>query len=276
MDRITKEANPEPGALNELLFADDQVILNENSIALQQHTEAFNRVCKKYGIKISISKTKSMTVSREPKMLEIKINQNTLKQAKEFKYLGSLFTENGQMDREIEIRCQNTNAVSYQLAPLLRHKNIPVSIITKLINTIFIPTLTYQCQTWALTKPLQQKLVTCEMRCLRMALNIRIRDKIRNDKIRSMLGVKPVTYHIDQQRVKWFGHLIRMPNDQPALRAYTQRFSGRKARGRPRTRWVDNVKNTLKSHGISMTEANRLAAKRNLFLPTTPTGTSGK
>ena len=112
------------------------------------------------------------------------------------------------------------------------------------------------------------------MRCLRMALNIRIRDKIRNDKIRTMLGVKLVTYHIDQQRFKWFGHLIRMPNDQPALLAYTQRFSGRKARGRPRTRWVDNVKNTLKSHGISMTEANRLAAERNLFLPTTPKGIS--
>ena len=46
MDRITKESNPEPGALNELLFADDQVILYESNIALQQHTEGFNRVCK--------------------------------------------------------------------------------------------------------------------------------------------------------------------------------------------------------------------------------------
>ena len=109
-----------------------------------------------------------------------------------------------------------------------------------------------------------------------MALNKNKRDKIRNEEIRSMLGVKPVTHHIDQQRVKWFGHLTRMPTDQPALRAYTQRYSGRKARGRPRTRWVDNLRNTFNTQGISMTEANRLAAERNLFLPTTPTGTSGK
>ena len=128
-----------------------------------------------------------------------------------------MFSEDGRLDREIETRCQKANAVSYQLAPLLRHKNIPVSTKAKLISAIFLPTLTYQCQTWALTKPLQQKLVTCEMRCLRMALNKSRRDKIRNEEIRSMVGVKPVTHHIDQQRVKWFGHLPWMPTDQPAL-----------------------------------------------------------
>ena len=269
MDRITKEANPEPDTLNELLFADDQVIINENNIALQQHTEAFNQVCKKYGMKISTSKTETMTVCREPKSLKIKINENILRQTREFKYLGSLFTADGRLDREVEIRCQKANAVCYQLAPLLKHKNIPVSIKARLIKTIFYPTLTYQCQTWALTKTLQQKLVTCEMRCLRMALNKSIRDKIRNEDIRAMLGVKPVTYQIAQERVKWFGHLTRMQTDQPALRAYTQRYSGGKARGRPRTRWVDNLKITLNTHGISMTEANALAAERKLFLPTT-------
>ena len=75
MDRITKESNPEPGALNEFLFADDQVILHESNIALQQHTE----VCKKYGMRISVSKTETMTVCRKPELLEIKIDENTIK-----------------------------------------------------------------------------------------------------------------------------------------------------------------------------------------------------
>ena len=109
-----------------------------------------------------------------------------------------------------------------------------------------------------------------------MALNKSRRDKIRNEEIRSMVGVKPVTQHIDQQRVKWFGHLTRMPSDQPALRAHTQRYSGRKARGRPRTRWVDNLRSTFKAQDMSMIQANRLAADRKLFLPATPAGTSGR
>ena len=91
MDRITKESNPKPGVLNELLFADDQVILHESNIALQQHTEVFNRVCKKYGMRISVSKTETMTVCRKPELLEIKIDENTIKQTREFKFLGSMF-----------------------------------------------------------------------------------------------------------------------------------------------------------------------------------------
>ena len=38
MDNITKEANPEPEALNEMLFADDQSLANEDEKKLQKHT----------------------------------------------------------------------------------------------------------------------------------------------------------------------------------------------------------------------------------------------
>ena len=113
-----------------------------------------------------------------------------------------------------------TNAVSYQLAPLLKHPSIPINVKAKLINAIFLPTLTYQCQTWSLNKTLERKLVTCEMRCLRKAVNKTRRDKIRNEDIRAMVGATSVLQHIEQQRVKWFGHLTRMSPKQPALRAY--------------------------------------------------------
>ncbi|KAI8508049.1 hypothetical protein Bbelb_142890 [Branchiostoma belcheri] len=41
-----------------------------------------------------------------------------------------------------------------------------------------------------------------------------------------------------------------MPTTQPALRAYTARHSGVRARGRPRRRWIDGVAETLSAHGI--------------------------
>ena len=40
-------------------------------------------------------------------------------------YLGSIFAEDGRLNREIETRVQRANSVSYQLAPLLRYPNIP-------------------------------------------------------------------------------------------------------------------------------------------------------
>ena len=276
MDQITKEANPNPGALNELMFADDQAMINADEEQLQEHQDQLDTSCKNYDMKISASKTEVMTVSRRPEKLGISINGIQLKQAAEFKYLGSIFTENGKLDREIETRCQKANAVSYQLAPLLKHPNIPMSTKAKLINAIFLPTLTYQCQTWSLTKALERKLVTCEMRCLRRAANKTRRDQIRNELIRGMVGATSVLQHIEQQRIKWFGHLMRMPPNQPALRAYTSRYSGRRARGRPRRRWSDTVADTLRAHGTTIVQATRLAANRRLYLPATPISTSGR
>ncbi|KAL8561121.1 hypothetical protein ACOMHN_033704 [Nucella lapillus] len=212
-----------------------------------------------------------MTVSKRPNKLDVNINGTQLKQASEFKYLGSISTEN---DREIETRCQKANAVNYQLAPLLKHPSIPTSTKAKLINAIFLPTLTYQCQTWSLTKVLERKLVTCEMKCLRKAVNKTRRDKIRNEVIRDMVGTTPILQHIEQQRIKWFGHLTRMPPNQPALRAYNTRYSGWRARGRPRRRWSDSMADTLRAHEMSLLQATHLAADRRLYLTATPTGTS--
>ena len=176
-----------------------------------------------------------------------------------------MFTENGKLDREIETRCQKANAVGYQLAPLLKHPSISTGSKPKLINAIFLPTLTYQCLTWPLTKDLERKLVTCEMKCLRKAVNKTRRDKIRNEVIRDMAGAKPVLQHIKQQQVKWFGHITRMPIN-----------SGWRARGRQRKRWSDSVADTLRTQGMSLLQATHLATDRQLCPPVTPIGTNGR
>ena len=43
-----------------------------------------------------------------------------------------------------------------------------------------------------------------------------------------------IHHHIQQQQIKWFGYLTRLPIQHPAQRAYNTRFSDRKTRGR---RW---------------------------------------
>ena len=148
--------------------------------------------------------------------------------------------------------------------------NIPMETKSKIMNSIFVPTLTYQCQTWTMAKPLERKTTTCEMRCLRKAVNKTRRDMIPNTKIREMVGTKSIHHHIQQQRIKWFGHLTRLPMHHPAQRAYNTRFSARKARGRPRKTWINGVKETLSLYNIPPAQVFRRAADKRLFLPATP------
>ena len=76
--------------------------------------------------------------------------------------------------------------------------------------------------------------------------------------------------HIQQQRIRWFGHLTRMAPHQLASKAYNTKMSGYKARGRPRKTWTEGVKETLKTHNIPPTQAFRLATDRKIFLPSLP------
>ena len=88
--------------------------------------------------------------------------------------------------------------------------------------------------------------------------------------IRKMVGTKSIHHHIQQQRIKWIGHLTRLQIQHPAQRAYNTRFSGRKARGRPRKTWINGVKETLSLYNIPPAQVFRRAADKRLFLPATP------
>ena len=145
----------------------------------------------------------------------------------------------------------------------------------QMINSIFLPSLCYQSQTWSLSKVQERKITTCEMRCLRKAINVTRRDRMRNEDIRKAVGTTPCIQHIERQKIKWFGHLMRMEPNQIPLRAYISRRSGFRARGRPRVRWIDNVTEILQRHGLTSASATHLAQDRKLHLPTTLHGKRG-
>jgi hypothetical protein len=65
--------------------------------------------------------------------------------------------------------------------------------------------------------------IQIEMRCLRKAVNKTKRDQVRNEEIRKTVVTTPVINFIENQRLKWFGHLMRMNPTMPAARAYNKR-----------------------------------------------------
>ena len=220
-------------------------------------------------MKVSIEKTETMVIGRQQETLSIKLKDRVIKQASEFKYLGSIFTADGKIDREINIRCAKANQILGQLTPLLKHKQIPVITKANLIRTIFWPTLCYQCQTWTLTTANKRKIITTEMKCLRRAAGVTRKDKIRNEEIRRRLGIKPIIQFIKEQQIKWFGHLTRMPWYHLPQRATLKRYNNYKAKGRPRKRWSDDIKNSLRDMNINLESALDRAHRRSLHLPPT-------
>ncbi|GFR90787.1 reverse transcriptase-like protein [Elysia marginata] len=99
---LDSAANPDPECLNELLFDDDQTLFSPDKDTLQEHINQLNRQCEAYGMRINIKKTEAITISRNETTTAFNIEGNALLNATEFKYLGSFFTKDGRIDREIE------------------------------------------------------------------------------------------------------------------------------------------------------------------------------
>ena len=68
----------------------------------------------------------------------MRIDNTQLKQVSELKYLDSIFTENGRLEREIDIRCQKANTVTYQLSPLPLYPKINLKVKRQLIKSILL------------------------------------------------------------------------------------------------------------------------------------------
>ena len=76
--------------------------------------EALNKVdisCRQAGMKISLSKTKVMKIGREPENLDFKLNDVKIEQVSQFTYLGTIFSENGRLDTEIDSRISKAGSV---------------------------------------------------------------------------------------------------------------------------------------------------------------------
>ena len=54
------------------------------------------------------------------------------------------------------------------------------------------------------------------------------RDRVRNEAIQDWVGVVPIEEKLTQHRLRWFGHVQRMPPEAPVRSAVLE--------------WVDNVK----------------------------------
>ena len=71
--------------------------------------------------------------------------------------------------------------------------------------------LLYGTKCWASKKEHIQKIGVTEMRMLRLMCRSTLRDRIRNEDIRTKIGVADIANKLRENRLRWFGHVTRRP-----------------------------------------------------------------
>jgi hypothetical protein len=132
-----------------LVYADDVNLLGHN-IETIKNTETSTDVSKKVGLEVNAEKTKYILLSRHQnagKYRDIKIANRCFENVAQFKFLGTIVTNQNLVQEEIKRRLNSDNvfyhSVQNPLSSRLLYKNINIGIY----KTIIFPMVLYRCET---------------------------------------------------------------------------------------------------------------------------------
>ena len=114
-----------------------------------------------------------------------------------------------------------------------------------------MPVVLYGCETWSLTLREERKLRVFENMVLRRIFGPR-RDEVtgewrilHNEELNDPYSSPNIVRVIKSRRMRWAGHVARTGEERGACRVLVRKPEGKRPLGRPRRRWVDNIRMDL-------------------------------
>ena len=88
----------------------------------------------------------------------------------------------------------------------------------------------------------RRRLDAFEMKCYRRMLHVKWTDKRTNESIRTQINrLKTATTRVMERKISLFGHICRMQDDRLIKMVMFSRTEGKRKRGRPARRWLDDI-----------------------------------
>ena len=77
---------------------------------------------------------------------------------------------------------------------------------------------------------------------------------MRNEDIRTKIGVASIEEKMIENRLRWFGDVRRRPTDAPVRRVQVERINlgqVKRAQGRPKKTWMEIIRQDIETKGLS-------------------------
>ena len=187
-------------------------------------------------------KTKVMVVQRGGGTCHLVVDDVEVEAVQTTKYLGAMFNDEASCDDEIENRIGTaTRMVGALRRQVIERKELSKATKLRVINAMVVPTLLYGSETWTLQKRHRSKIQAMEMRYLRRIEGVSRLDRIPNEDIRRRLGVEAVLAVADRKKKEWRERIEGMSQERLVRRVFEEDVCGRRPRGRPRKKWIDDM-----------------------------------
>ena len=110
-------------------------------------------------------------------------------------------------------------------------------------------------ETVAVTERMMKKMEATELKVVRWALGVTLKDRVRNEYIWETAKIRRIGEKLREERLRWFGHVKRREESYIGRRMMKIEIPGKRTRGRPRRQWNDNIKEDIKKPDVSEEEA---------------------
>src|SRR5215469_18830018 len=138
--------------INNIRYADDTVLVADSEEKLQGLLNVLNEVSERKGLKINKSKTEVMVIStaiRNPRV-NIRIEDNLVKQVGMFNYLGSLINEDEKCEDEIRKKINKAKCAFNKMKNLLTNSKVSIETRKRFVKCYVWSILLYGCESWTL------------------------------------------------------------------------------------------------------------------------------
>ena len=249
--------------IKDLRFADDIDMLAKSEEDLQSQVTSVHEDSKRYGLQMNKKKTKVMVMGKENSDANIQVEGEEIECVNQFIYLGSLISNDNDCSKEIKRRIGIAAGALGKLCDIWKSSSVLLKEKMKLLDACVFSTLMYACETWTLKKTDIQRLNSFEMKCYRKVLGIRWNQFVRNERVRELVSrPKEIVETIIGRKMSLFGHICRMEEHRLIKTVMLGSAEGKRGKGRPRRKWLDDIKEWCNTDIIS---AVRMAQNRKGF-----------
>jgi hypothetical protein len=118
-------------------------------------------------------------------------------------------------------------------------------------KTIILPVVLYGCETWSLTLREEHRLRVFENKLLRRIFEPKGDEvtggwrKLHNEELRDLYSSPSIIRIMKSKKMRWAEHVARKGEKRNGYRLLVGKPEGKRPRGRPRRRWMDNIKMDL-------------------------------
>ena len=249
--------------INNIRYADDTVLITDSEEKLQDLVPALVRASGEHGLKLNVSKTKVMVISKADNDISanVEVGGVVLEQVQRYKYLGSVVTKDGRSVEEIKTRIAIAKNAFNKVKHIVTNRSISISLRRRFIKSYVWSTMLYGCEAWTINKDMEKRIEAAEMWFFRRMLKISWTDRVSNDVVLHRAGTKrEIMKFIRQRQLRFLGHVMR--SQQLENVCMTGRIEGQRGRGRPRVKLVDSLAKVV-GGGVTPAQLLRMTETRS-------------